>query len=336
MLNSRSRKFIVFFGCLTLLFTHCSNSVPNNIATTNTANISAAITSTPTKSTSTSLPPTPTATKPPNLNQVYPQLPGSGALLNLDNLQNASQEYREIAFLIETITKYDLAHPTKAGSIPTEQDKTDFQTHIKDSVKNSEFSDLLDRKYQKSESETLTFDYYLEEFIGRYYNYNNESTGKNELIQCLGWQTFIGDMIFAHYNFPVAALGHYPLTFPSDILYVKNHGDINIQKTSNLNIIQKGDTFNYGKHTGLVLNKYFYEGEYYYLITESNSPKGATDYYKPTGQPVLYLADTVKLMNAIKIDGLTITRPNNRYDVVIEAEEPTGTILQIIANLKQP
>lgn len=250
---------------------------------------------------------------------IYPQLPGNGVMVSENDI--ADKKYKEVAFLAEVISNY------KPETLPTSaEDKAWFVDYLFDQISNSDYRDLLNRKYKDKYDLVFYTTNYLERSLYKL----NESTKKNELIQCMGWYATVSDLILLG---DTAGIHHYPIYYPQEILHIKNKGDIYIFKPKSISEIQKNDTFIYNRHVGIVLNKYLLNGVLFFLVTEANSPKGATEVNKPNGTPYIYLVDEIKFIAAVGISDIYIARQTSQQNQVTPAEAPGEDIVKVINDM---
>lgn len=259
--------------------------------------------------------------------QAYPHLSGNGAIISQDMLNQTEENkpYLEIIYLANLIENY----PNPTSEQINQSDKADFEEYLRESLESSQYSNLLERKYQD-----YNIDHYLDNYLVKHFGLYNQQTKTNEKIQCLGWFAIVSDLIVSHYEKDkLAGVNHYNILFPNEIFRIKNTGDITIFYPETFDDLQPGDVYIYEHHVGIILNIFTFEGEKYYLITEANSPKGSVEFYKPSGEPIVYLADQTKFLQSVGLRGLYILRPTSRASTTIPYSVPNSDFQNIIINM---
>lgn len=105
-------------------------------------------------------------------------------------------------------------------------------------------------------------------------------------------------------------------------------GDVSAYRFTDFGSINKGDSFAYGEHFGVILDKYLVNGKYYFMITEANSPKGNLD-----GQPQTYLVSQDDFASRVNDLSKTYFLRLNKYDQgTTPASQPTPGVLAEVKN----
>lgn len=259
--------------------------------------------------------------------EAYPHLSGNGAIISQDMLTQTEEnkQYLEIIYLANLIEGY----PNPATEQINQTDKAAFEKYLRENIESSQYSYLLERMYQD-----YGIEHYLDNYLVKHFGLYNQITKTNEKIQCLGWFAIVSDLIVSHYEKDkLAGVNHYNILFPNEIFRIKNKGDITIFYPEAFEDLQPGDVYIYEHHIGIILNIFTYDGKNYYLITEANSPKGSVEFYKPTGEPIVYLADQTKFLQAVGFRNLYILRPTSRANRTITNGVPSSDFQNIIVNI---
>lgn len=259
--------------------------------------------------------------------EAYPHLSGNGAIISQEMLTQTEEnkQYLEIIYLANLIEGY----PNPASKQINQTDKAAFEVYLRSNLESSQYNYLLKRKYQD-----YGINHYLDNYLVKHFGLYNQQTKTSEKIQCLGWFAIVSDLIVSHYeNDKLAGVNHYNVLFPNEIFRIKNTGDITIFYPETFEDLQPGDVYIYERHIGIILNIFTFEGKKYYMITEANSPKGSVEFYKPSGEPIIYLADQTKFLQAVGLRGLYILRPTNRANTTIPNSVPSSDFQNIITNM---
>lgn len=284
------------------------------------------------------------------LEVAYPKSIGAGVNLRL-TLDSTPKQDRAVAFLDQVFNDYNNLHPLPVGRNATLQEKTDFANYVRTKIGESdEFKYILDLSVRNYNGTTYNYNYYETDYITKWYGFFQENINTVQQAQCVEWQVL---MRFIYPELNLANLGANNIDQASQVFTLAENeklnagqipiktrmakdpngaymyymsGDTVILHLNDLHDVQRGYTYVYGNHTGVILEKYVDEnGNLYFLITEANSPKGDIN-----GLPVTYIVDEAGFMELIGFEQTGFVIPKNQLGVVIPPQPLPENLRQAI------
>lgn len=184
--------------------------------------------------------------------------------------------------------------------------------------------------------------------LSQLFGFYQEDIGKHQLLNCNQWAIGVSllfpdlHIVADQYPFQNGGIFDLPETVSktpgcnSDMegalsqckgdLKFAISGDVAAYRFTDFSKINKGDSFAYGKHFGVILDKYQVNGKYYFMVTEANSPKGNLD-----GQPQTYLVSQDDFASRVNDLSKTYFLRLNKYDqgVTVSSQPTPGVLAEV-------